>query len=559
MKVIKRNSKYLFLIWALAMIYSCKGMYDNVQPYSNEVVYPAKYDTIVSKVGFERVEIDLMKVGRIPSSQISMGKSKKTIIEYDSEKIVIDSLVSWVNVTNLKQSKLYRIRVYTIDEFDNKSVPQVIAVIPYTQADVDNLVVSSPRVLTSPSAAVLDWPTSLTNILLNYKSLEYQYTDKNGTKITGKQTNNPRIFAANLNAGQPFNLLLKYNVVPKVNGVPILDSVELNTPLAINMPTGSSTFNPAEREILEANGITTFTADAVASYKKLTYPVHTNTLQDLFYFANVEELDLTGGNLFQLKTLDYNRNGVVKTIGGGSYLPFIRKVSPITDANAQTMVDLLRLGIIKKIKYIPNSLGIDHLLKPFENSGVIEYVTTPNESLIPMNFFLDGKIQDATDWALELQIPATSPPAAPAGITLQNVFKATMRGKNGTFVFVIPKEYRFNIPEYRYLKFKVYMPAKSVISGTYEPYQRLWPRIMNYLWAFSSESTFGQEGSSFNANDYRIPDNQLQQWTDVTVDLQSRVNTHNRVIAINIGGEPSLTFAPTVDMVYYFANFRFSK
>src|SRR5690606_41987603 len=158
---------------------------------------------------------------------------------------------------------------------------------PYTQSDVDNLVVSSPRVLTSPSAAVLDWPTSLTNILLNYRSLEYEYTDKSGTKITGKQVNNPRIFAANLNAGQPLNMLLKYNVIPKVNGVAILDSVQLNTPFTINMPTGSSTFNPAEREILEANGITTFTADAVASYKKLTFPVHTNTLQDLFYFANV--------------------------------------------------------------------------------------------------------------------------------------------------------------------------------------------------------------------------------------------------------------------------------
>ena len=555
MKILRRNSHYLFLIGVLAIIYSCKGMYDNVEPYSKEVVYPAKYDTIVSKVGFERVEIDLMKVGRIPSSQISMGKSKKTIIEYDNEKIVIDSLVSWVNVKNLTQSKLYRIRIYTVDEFDNKSVPQIIAVIPYTQSDVDNLVVSTPRVLTSPSAAVLDWPTSLTNILLNYRSLEYEYTDKNGSKITGTRMTNPRIFAANLNAGQPFNMQIKYNVVPKVNGIAILDSVQLNTPITINMPTGSTTFNPAEREALEANGITTFTADAVASYKKLTFPIHTNTLQDLFYFANVEELDLTGGEIFDLKTLHYDRNGIVKTIGGGDYFPFIRKVSPITNANAQTMVDLLNLGIIKKIKYVPNSLGIDHLLKPFESSGAIEYVTTPNESLIPMNFFLDGKIQDSA-WALDIQNPATS---YPAGADIVNPFKVTVRARSGTFVFTIPKEYRFNIPEYRYLKFKVYMPAKSTFSGIYDPYQRLWPRIMNYLWAFSSESTFGQEGSSFNANDFRIADNQLEKWTDVTVDLQSTVDRHNRVIALNIGGEPSLTFSPPADMVYYFANFRFSK
>ena len=268
----------------LATIYSCKGMYDNIEPYADEIVYPAKYDTIISKVGFERVEIDLMKAGRIPSSKISMGKSQKTIIEYDNEKITIDSLVSWVNVTNLTQSKLYRIRIYTIDEFNNKSVPQVIAIIPYTKSDVDNLVVSSPRVLSSPSAAVLDWPTSLSNILLNYNSLEYEYNDKNGTKVTGVRLSNPRIFTANLTPGVPFNMQIKYNVVPKVNGVPILDSVKVVTPITIDMPTSSSTFNPAEREILEANGISTFTANAVSNYKKLTFPIHTNTLQDLFYF-----------------------------------------------------------------------------------------------------------------------------------------------------------------------------------------------------------------------------------------------------------------------------------
>lgn len=538
------------------MIYSCKGMYDNIEPYSEEIVYPAKYDTIVSKIGFERVELNLMKIGRIPSSQISMGKSQKTIIEYDDQKIVIDSLVSWVNVKNLTQSKLYRIRVYTIDEYENKSVPQVIAVIPYTKSDVENLVVSSPRILTSPNAAVIDWTTSLSNILLNYNSLEYEYLDKSGTKITGVKKANPRIFAANLNAGQVFNLQLKYNVLPKVNGIAILDSVQLITPIAINMPTGATTFNPVEREVLEANGITTFTANAVTGYKKLTFPVHTNTLQDLFYFANIEELDLTGGTIFQLKTINYNRNGVVKTIGGGAYLPFLRKVSPISDANAQTMVDLLNLGLIKKVKYVPNSLGIDHLLKPFESKGVIEYVTTPSESLIPMNFFLDGKIQDASAWALDIVNPATT---YPAGTDISNPFKITMKGKNGTFIFTLPKEYRFNVPEYRYLKFKVYMPAKSVVSGTYAPYQRLWPRIMNYLWAFTSESTFGQEVLSNSANDYIIPDNQLDKWTDVTVDLNATINRHNRVIALNIGGEPSLTFSPPADMVYYFSNFRFSK
>ncbi|MHC8947508.1 DUF4998 domain-containing protein [Sphingobacterium hungaricum] len=552
----KHFASYLFFLGILSLVGSCKGMYENIEPYSEEIIYPAKYDTIVSKIGYERVELDLMKVGRIPSSQISMGKSSKTVVEYDGKQIVIDSLVSWINVTDLDQPKLYRIKVYTVDEYDNKSVPQQIAVIPFTAGDVANLVVANPRILTSPNAAVIDWTSSLTSILLDYKSLDYEYTDKNGTKIEGHQGLNPRIFAANLNAGQSFKIDLKYNIVPKINGKAILDSVQLVTPLTINMPTSSSTFNPVERDILAANGVTEFTAAGVSSFRKLVFPVHTNTLQDLFYFPNVEELDLTGGDVFDLTTMNYNRNGIVKTIGGGDYLPFIRKVSPISNANAQTMIDLLNLGIIKKIKYAPNSMGIDHLLKPFDKDGIIEWVTTPNESIIPMNFFLDGKIQDATGWALDLVNPATT---YPAGTNIINPIKATMKGKNGSFVFVIPKEYRFNIPEYRYMKFKVYMPALSTYSGVYAPYQRLWPRFMNYLWAFTNESSFGQEVWSANANDYKISDQNLEKWTDVTVDLSSMESRHNRVFVINIGGEPSLTFSPPADMVYYFSNFRFSK
>ncbi|TJZ62344.1 hypothetical protein FAZ15_05735 [Sphingobacterium olei] len=532
-------------------------MYDNVEPYSTEVIYPAKYDTISAKIGFERVELDLMKAGRIPSKQISMGKSTKTVIEYDGKQVVIDSLVSWINVPDLKQPKLYRIKVYTVDQYDNKSVPQEIAVIPFTSGDWDNLVVASPRVLTSPNAAVIDWPSALSSILLEYRSVDYEYTDKDGKKITGNKGANPRIFAANLNAGEQFNIQLSYNVIPKVNGTTILDSLKIETSLNINMPTSSTVFNPAEQDILAANGVTVFTSEGVSSYRKLVFPVHTNTLQDLFYFPNIEELDLTGGDIFDLKTISYNRNNISKVIGGGDYLPFIRKVSPISDANAQTMVDLLNLGIIKKVKYVPNSLGIDHLLRPFDEAGVIEWVTTPDESLIPMNFFLDGKIQDATAWALDLVNPATS---YPAGTNIVNPIKATLKGKNGSFIFVLPKEYRFNIAEYKYLKFKVYMPAKSTYNGIYGPYQRIWPRFMNYTWAFNTESSFGQEYWAPDANAFRISDENLEKWTDVTVDLSNLIDRHNRVVVINIGGEPTLTFSlPATDMVYYFSNFRFAK
>ncbi len=94
----------------------------------------------------------------------------------------------------------------------------------------------------------------------------------------------------------------------------------------------------------------------------------------------------------------------------------------------------------------------------------------------------------------------------------------------------------------------------------YAPYQRLWPRVMNYMWAFTNESSFGQQYWAPDANNFAISDANLEKWIDVTLDLSQSVGKHNRVIVMNIGGEPSLTFGtPPHPIIYYFANFRFSK
>src|SRR5690606_4536856 len=115
----------LYLVFAyLILLSSCEDIYDKQAQFEGEIVYPAKYDTIIGHIGFERVEIDLLKAGRIPNTQINLGKAQKTRIEYDEETITIDSLVSHVNITGLNQSKLYRFKIFTIDEFGNESVPQ---------------------------------------------------------------------------------------------------------------------------------------------------------------------------------------------------------------------------------------------------------------------------------------------------------------------------------------------------------------------------------------------------------------------------------------------------
>jgi hypothetical protein len=550
--------QYRFFFFALittVLLSSCEGMYDSLEEYSGEVVYPGKYDTIVGHVGYERVEIDLMRAGRMPASDVKLGKARKTVVEYDSKIITIDSLVSWVNITGLTQAKLYRFNIYTIDEHNNKSVPQETALIPFTEEDVNTLAINAPRTLLSPTAAVIDWPSGLSSVLLDYCALSFKYTDKDGAVRQGERAADPRFFVANLSPGTEASIEVTYKVVPKVNNVRIIDTVTVVKVLRLQMPTGSTPFSPAERDVLTANGVTVFTADGVSDIYKLTYPVHANSLQDIFYFPNLRELDLTGGTLFPMTTLNYNRNNVQATVGGGDLVPFARKVSDITPANLQTLKDLLESGLLTKVHYIPHSMGLDELLAPYVETGVVELVALPDEVLIPMRFFVDGVVQ-STAWRMDIVNPATD---APAGLGLENVFKTTLRARSASFVFVLPTEYQFNTQEYRYLKFKVYAPDKSVFAGIYAPYQRLWPRVMNYMWAFASESSFGQEYWAHKADDFKIADADLQKWIDVTVDMSQATPRHNRVIVINVGGEPSLTFDPPADIVYYFANFRFAK
>lgn len=542
---------------ALVGTYSCKGIYDNVEPFGGEKIYPAKFDTISGKIGFERVELDLMKAGRVPSSQIYLGKASKTVVEYDKERIVVDSVVSWVNIPNLTVSKLYRFRVYTEDQYGNKSVPQEIALIPYTTNELTTIAVQSPRIFASPTTAVLDWADKISSILLTYCDLTFSYVDQSGETREGERDVSPRIFAGNLKTGDEIVVDVNYRVVPKVDGQEILDTVVLNQKVSFFMPSPTTTFLPAESDILRKNGVTTFNAVGVADIKKLTFPIHTKTLQDLFYFSNLDEIDLTGGSLFEMTTTSYTRNGISLTVGGAPFLPYVRRLGDMSEVNARFLVDLLENELVKKVKYIPYSLGIDHLLEPFVESGLVELVNTESDSDLPLNFFVGGLLQSAT---LRADIEA-NPSTYPAGAGIRNVMKVTPRDRSASIFFKIPTDYQINSELYPYLKFKVYAPDKSHFPGVYDVFRNLWPRFMNRIWAFPNDSPFGQELWNTVKTDYRLADNQLETWVDMKIDISQMKGKHNRVILINIGGEPTISggYKPAKDIVYHFANFRLSK
>lgn len=200
-------------------------------------------------------------------------------------------------------------------------------------------------------------------------------------------------------------------------------------------------------------------------------------------------------------------------------------------------------------------MGLDDLLQPYIDDGVVELTENPEEVLIDPKFHLDGNVQDR-NWNMDITFPATDVTASDKELT--NVYKTVPKARSASFVFALPKEYEFNVQEYKYLVADVYAPGKEVYTGEYAPFQRLWPRFMNSMWSFAQNSNFGQQYWAFDP--FLIPDGQLEQWQEVRLDMSSALDKHNRVIVLNIGGEPGISnWNPPMEIEYYFANIRFVK
>ncbi len=100
-------------VFGAILLGSCSDMGDSVKDYvTEETVYPGRFDKAVATTGYENVEIDLLNAGRILSSEIYLGKAKKTVIEYGDQQEVRDSLCSWVKITGLTQPVTYKFIIY---------------------------------------------------------------------------------------------------------------------------------------------------------------------------------------------------------------------------------------------------------------------------------------------------------------------------------------------------------------------------------------------------------------------------------------------------------------
>jgi hypothetical protein len=194
--------RYISLIIILVAINSCNGdIYDNIKEMVDSgTVYPAAYKQqyVVARSGDERVEIDLYS-SRLSATEMAkiMPKAVKTVVEYADVRLVIDSVCSWVNITNLTVPNTYHFIIYTENEWGDRSISVEVRQKPFTSADKETLVFTS--------TATASVSTGIVNIasapeLYTFCSMRYSYTDRDNARQSGETKNNSFILN-NLKAG----------------------------------------------------------------------------------------------------------------------------------------------------------------------------------------------------------------------------------------------------------------------------------------------------------------------------------------------------------------------
>jgi hypothetical protein len=238
---------------------SCSGdIFDNIKEHaSDEQVYVGKFDKADVKIGLNRLEVDLLNAGRISAEEVNIGKAVKTIVEYDGKTITYEQVPSWLNITGLTEPKLYRIKIYNIDEHGNKSMPVEVAAIPFTRTDSLNIIFPIPTKLLAPKSVQFTWPNGLDSEFFDFYEMEYSYTDAEGPKTllkstldsTGPKSRSLTVF--NLVPAVTDTVKLKAKIVPKQNGTPILDTMYIELSVGYLLPTEEQYLSVRENRKVE--------------------------------------------------------------------------------------------------------------------------------------------------------------------------------------------------------------------------------------------------------------------------------------------------------------------
>ncbi|MDR2037568.1 MAG: hypothetical protein LBQ60_06560 [Bacteroidales bacterium] len=235
----------LFILAVAACLASCKSGFDNISDYATEeTVYPGKYDTCVVSIGYNRLEIDLLQANfeevdgemvrketPVPSDKIFLGKASQTVVEVEGENElrVLNGLFSRISVDGLNEARLYRIKIYTRDEFGNVSVPQEAAEVPFTDADIETYDdVPEPKISPSPFSATLSW-SAIATPMMEYAGLKYGYYNENGEFTEGEVPGNEEINfnMQDLVGEKDYSVDVYVRIIPIRGEIPIVDTIDL--------------------------------------------------------------------------------------------------------------------------------------------------------------------------------------------------------------------------------------------------------------------------------------------------------------------------------------------
>mgnify|MGYP000737151315 CR=1 FL=1 len=118
----KKTIKILIALVAILNISGCSKMDDNYIDYLKmEKVYAPKISNLTAVVGLKTATLTWDN----PEGDIA----KKILIDYQDDSLKFDSMVDTAVLGNL-EIKGYDVSVYTIDAFNNYSIPVTIQIFP---------------------------------------------------------------------------------------------------------------------------------------------------------------------------------------------------------------------------------------------------------------------------------------------------------------------------------------------------------------------------------------------------------------------------------------------
>lgn len=117
-----KKIKTLIILTLFITVYSCDKMDDNYREYIElQRTYSPKVTNLSAQVGLKTATLTWDN----PQGDIA----KKIMVDYQDDSLIFETMVDSVFLNDL-EIKGYNISVYTIDAFNNYSVPATIQIFP---------------------------------------------------------------------------------------------------------------------------------------------------------------------------------------------------------------------------------------------------------------------------------------------------------------------------------------------------------------------------------------------------------------------------------------------